>query len=598
MLRKEIIVFVGVFIILCGLYFIWSILITEPGFPLDDSWIHMVFARNIATGHGFAFNPDHPISGATAPLWTLLLVPFWLLLGPIAGGIIPGIILECLAIIAIYKLSVLLIQNERLAFLAAAFTSLTWVLVWAGLSGMEVGLYSALSLWGLYFYFKADLPNDRRNYLAYMLFVLAFLSRPECALFLAAAAIRDFIIWIRSENKSLLPWFWRILIAVALLAPYVAFNYSTTGTIFPQTFTAKVQGRGLISAISTSDPKRVIKTLTILPYYYTEDFFTNILILNPLLAIASIVGLFKLSKIKDALRSKRIMLVFLIALYLPLMGVFSPVMTPTYHYLRLVDNLIPLIIMLGMIGLFYDSNDNPDKIKRIWLFTLMTIFLIGIMMVLIKRPIVNWLSPYLVQDISTLSAKRLGEISNFVRDTGISIAAIPLFFMGVIAISLRSIQEKLKSENIRKIIIWFIIAYSTVMLIYGGDRYSNGVKNINECDKAAGIFLREHAKPGELAAVNDIGAIKYFSGIEIFDLKGLVSPEITPAMIRDDSLAFEYMSHYKHPDYIAIFPNWFNYIPRRTDIFKPMISFIAERNTILAGDTTIVYRAIWPDLTQ
>src|SRR5712691_5807589 len=43
------------------------------GFPLDDSWIHLHFARNIAEGAGFSFNPGVPVAGSTAPLWTLLL---------------------------------------------------------------------------------------------------------------------------------------------------------------------------------------------------------------------------------------------------------------------------------------------------------------------------------------------------------------------------------------------------------------------------------------------------------------------------------------------------------------------------------------------
>src|SRR6266404_9991176 len=42
-------------------------------FPLDDSWIHLHFARNLAEGHGFAYNPGVPVAGSTAPLWTLLL---------------------------------------------------------------------------------------------------------------------------------------------------------------------------------------------------------------------------------------------------------------------------------------------------------------------------------------------------------------------------------------------------------------------------------------------------------------------------------------------------------------------------------------------
>ena len=42
----------------------------EPGFPLDDSWIHLTFAHNLARGWGFAYNQGEPVAGSTAPLWT------------------------------------------------------------------------------------------------------------------------------------------------------------------------------------------------------------------------------------------------------------------------------------------------------------------------------------------------------------------------------------------------------------------------------------------------------------------------------------------------------------------------------------------------
>src|SRR5687768_4817323 len=48
------------------------------GFSLDDSWIHAVFARNVATGHGFSFNPGEPVAGSTGPLYSLILaVLYW-----------------------------------------------------------------------------------------------------------------------------------------------------------------------------------------------------------------------------------------------------------------------------------------------------------------------------------------------------------------------------------------------------------------------------------------------------------------------------------------------------------------------------------------
>src|SRR5437016_11883071 len=55
------------------------------GFPLDDSWIHLHFARNIAEGEGFSYNPGRPVAGSTAPLWTVLLAAACVLFGASAG---------------------------------------------------------------------------------------------------------------------------------------------------------------------------------------------------------------------------------------------------------------------------------------------------------------------------------------------------------------------------------------------------------------------------------------------------------------------------------------------------------------------------------
>jgi hypothetical protein len=112
-----------------------------------------------------------------------------------------------------------------------------------------------------------------------------------------------------------------------------------------------------------------------------------------------------------------------------------------------------------------------------------------------------------------------------------------------------------------------------------------------------GLYLKDIVGKNQKVAVNDIGAIGYFSGATILDLEGLISPEITPPMIFNDSLAFEYMLAHDRVDYLAIFPVWFNYIPDRTDIFKPIKRFGVDWKSIIGGDTTIVYKAVWPDST-
>src|SRR5882724_7278458 len=48
-------------------------------FPLDDAWIHRVYARSFAWGHGFAYNDGVQEAGCTSPLWAVISAPaHWL----------------------------------------------------------------------------------------------------------------------------------------------------------------------------------------------------------------------------------------------------------------------------------------------------------------------------------------------------------------------------------------------------------------------------------------------------------------------------------------------------------------------------------------
>src|SRR5512139_1211356 len=66
-----------------AIYLFASSLIYHPGFPLDDSWIHQTYARNLALHGQWAFRPNMPSAGSTAPLWSALLaIGYWLGLAP------------------------------------------------------------------------------------------------------------------------------------------------------------------------------------------------------------------------------------------------------------------------------------------------------------------------------------------------------------------------------------------------------------------------------------------------------------------------------------------------------------------------------------
>ena len=116
-------------------------------FPLDDSWIHLHFARNLAEGHGFSYNPGVPGRGSTAPLWTLLLG------GGLRGrrqprGAGEGPRAPAAASAAAWprgRSPPPSTGDPGLGVLAGAVTALSGPMLWGALSGMEVALAAALA---------------------------------------------------------------------------------------------------------------------------------------------------------------------------------------------------------------------------------------------------------------------------------------------------------------------------------------------------------------------------------------------------------------------------------------------------------------------
>ena len=83
--------------LLLTLSLLWCVLwfVHSWGYWEDDSFIHLEFARSLASGHGFAFNGT-VVYGDTAPLWVILLVGFHLL---IPNWLVAGKILAALGVL-------------------------------------------------------------------------------------------------------------------------------------------------------------------------------------------------------------------------------------------------------------------------------------------------------------------------------------------------------------------------------------------------------------------------------------------------------------------------------------------------------------------
>jgi len=219
---------------------------SDLGFPLDDSWIHLQFARNLATGHGLSYNTGELVTGSTAPLWTALLsLLFYLPGNVVAWTKLLGIALHLAAMDATWRLGRELGLGRGLAAFAAALTLGTTWLAWSALSGMEVPLFILLALQGMILHLR-EREAPGRPPLSLGVLAVAALARPEGLALLGLAFVDRLLVFTRDEagalnwrRPALRPLFTGLALAVCALAGPVLVYRWVGGSFLPTTFAAK-----------------------------------------------------------------------------------------------------------------------------------------------------------------------------------------------------------------------------------------------------------------------------------------------------------------------------------------------------------------------
>jgi hypothetical protein len=228
---------VGAAALAAGAYLLAAYRAGQLGFPLDDSWIHLTYARNLAEHGQWAFMLGQPSAGSTAPLWTFLLATGFLLrLGPYAWTYALGI---C-GLIGIGMVSEIIVRRKVPGYRPAVpwiglLMVTEWHFVWAAVSGMETLLFLLLTLLIL-----GMLLIGSSRYLAQGILVgLAVWVRPDALTLLvpagAAALLAEGSKRERARAVLLLS-----LGLLLLLTPYIAMNLALSATPFPNTLYAKL----------------------------------------------------------------------------------------------------------------------------------------------------------------------------------------------------------------------------------------------------------------------------------------------------------------------------------------------------------------------
>jgi arabinofuranosyltransferase len=218
----------------------------ENGFPLDDPWIHLTFARNLAEYGSFSYYKNEIVTaGSTSPLYTFILAAgFFVTRNEMILSYVLGILFFAASVFAFYRLSGNLFEKENwLAISAATIFVLDRWMNFISVTGMETTLFIFMLIACFYYYRK------RKAVLFGLTLGLTFWTRPDAIAFIGAVAA-DYIIFLYFKKKSPkendFPEFEKRDLVKAglafgiLMTAYFAMNLHLSGSLLPNTYEAKL----------------------------------------------------------------------------------------------------------------------------------------------------------------------------------------------------------------------------------------------------------------------------------------------------------------------------------------------------------------------
>jgi 4-amino-4-deoxy-L-arabinose transferase-like glycosyltransferase len=246
------------------------ILSAGGGFPLDDSWIHQTYGRNLAQYGEWAFTPGTPSTASTSPLYTVLLAAGYRLGIPHLIWT-HGLGIACLAIsglIAARMAERLLPVSKRIGLFAGLAVVSAWHLLWAAAAGMETMLFSMFTLLLPWLVWR---ELDTRPQTAFAVVLrgivfgiacgLATLARPEGAMLVGLLGLALLIIRPKMSWRAVILYGAAAVVGfIGVLTPYLIFNLQVTGGLLPNTAASK--RADLVSLFLRPYPQRVLDLLT------------------------------------------------------------------------------------------------------------------------------------------------------------------------------------------------------------------------------------------------------------------------------------------------------------------------------------------------
>jgi hypothetical protein len=453
------------------------------GFPLDDSWIHQTYARNLATTGVWAFVPGVPSAASTSPLYTVLLAAGYALGLPYALWThgLGALALGLTGIVGLRLARQLAPNNRRLPLIVGLALVLNWHLIWAAAAGMETALFSLWTLVIPWLVVRAPSPLRPRDGAVFgVVAALATLTRPE-GLLLAGLGGLSLLVANRRPFPRVVAFGLAAAAGCALvITPYAIYNLSLTGGLLPDTADAKQTEYAVLLTLPYIERvgRMVLPLLAgVLPLLVPGlVYYGYVAIKRPVVS-----GHANRQRSWVGARNA-----------LPLQGHDVAKAGSSTGEMRRGRNgegliaLLPLVWALALIALYAARLPANYQHGR---------YVIPALPGLIVTGVVG--TAWLVQA------------------------------------SRRSLPGRVLTQTlaIAAVVVTLLAAF-----LIGPTTYRQDVGLIDEAMVAAAHWLAANVPPDELLAVHDIGAVGYFAPRPLLDLAGLVSPEVVERMGDPDAL--------------------------------------------------------------
>ncbi len=458
---------------------IWYLFPEIVEFPMDDTYIHFVYAENLVDHGELMFvAPGENGVGSTSILWVLLLAAGYSL------GLPTHLAARILGIVSLIMvgIQVYLLLKPRLSPVNSLLCALAIVLsgnvLWFGLSGMETVLFLALGLLALLVF------RSRKWVWTGIVLGLLVLTRPE-GIILAGVIMLVEVAQKRFHTGVILAG----IILLVLTLPWYGYLLARTGHILP----TSAVGKQLSSTIGI---KYAIETNT------GSAWMGKVPALVYLLAWVSYLIEFALGGV---------------SLPPPNIPVFTSVGGITYSIsVWALVGISSAVMPLLWVGLRYTSK------FRSWKNWIQDNSLQPIL-ILIPWCVLHNIA-YIVFLPIPGTASRYGAVNHVLLWLALTSGLFRLTHL----------------KWVKAYRAFWLVLIVLANLVYWNAVYDANLEHLSRVRVPAAGYLRDNISEEGLCAANDIGVLRYYGQRPILDLGGLVNPDLPQIYLRgelDDYIA-------------------------------------------------------------